>query len=54
MQNIIATLNSLWEKLSMYMYPLKMSTTDLVEIVIITFLFYYVLAPFFVGLSFRV
>lgn len=43
MQNIIATLNSLWEKLSMYMYPLKMSTTDLVEIVIITFLFYYVL-----------
>ena len=43
MQNIIATLNSLWEKLSMYMYPLKMSTTDLVAIVIITFLFYYVL-----------
>ena len=43
MQNIIATLNSLWEKLSMCMYPLKMSTTDLVEIVIITFLFYYVL-----------
>lgn len=43
MQNIFATLDSLWERLSMYMYPLKMSTTDLVEIVIITFLFYYVL-----------
>ena len=43
MQIIIATLNRLWERLSMYMYPLKMSTTDLVEIIIITFLFYYVL-----------
>lgn len=44
MQNVLATLDVFWEKASGYLnLPQKMTMTDIVEIVIITFLFYYML-----------
>lgn len=43
MQNMIATLDAFWEKASFYMNLPKMTTTDFVEIIIITFLLYYIL-----------
>lgn len=44
MQNVLATLDVFWEKASGYLnLPQKMTRTDIVEIVIITFLFYYML-----------
>lgn len=43
MQSIMAALDTFWEKASMYMNLPKITLTDIVEIVIITFLFYYML-----------
>lgn len=43
MQNIIATLGVFFEKASRYMNLPKMTMTDVVEIIIIAFLFYYML-----------
>lgn len=43
MQNVRATLEAFWNKASMYMNLLKITTTDIVEIIIIAFLFYYML-----------
>lgn len=44
MQNMLATLDALWEKASSYMnLPQKMTITDVLEIVIIAFLLYYML-----------
>ncbi len=43
MQNIIAALGAFFEKASTYMNLPKMTITDIVEIVIIAFLFYYML-----------
>lgn len=43
MQNMIATLDAFWEKASLYMNLPKMTMTDFVEIIIITFLLYYIL-----------
>ena len=43
MQNIIATLNAFWDKASTYMQLPQMTITDVVEIIIIAFLFYYML-----------
>lgn len=43
MQSMIAALDAFWEKASMYMNLPKITLTDIVEIVIITFLFYYML-----------
>lgn len=43
MQNLIGTLGTFWEKLSTMVNIPDISITDIVEIVIITFLFYYML-----------
>ncbi len=43
MQNVRATLEAFWNKASMYMNLPKITTTDIVEIIIIAFLFYYML-----------
>lgn len=43
MQNMIATLDAFWEKASIYMKLPKMTPTDVAEIIIITFLLYYIL-----------
>lgn len=43
MQSIMAALDTFWEKASMYMNLPKITLTDIVEIIIITFLFYYML-----------
>ena len=43
MQNILATLDAFWEKASLYMKLPKMNETDIIEIVIISFLLYYIL-----------
>ncbi len=43
MQNLAAALDTFWEKASMYMNLPKITLTDVVEIFIITFLFYYML-----------
>lgn len=43
MQNIFATLNTFWERASLYMKLPKMNETDVVEIIIIAFLLYYIL-----------
>lgn len=43
MQNMFATLNAFWEKASAYMQLPQMTITDVVEIIIIAFLFYYML-----------
>lgn len=43
MQNIFATLNAFWDKASAYMQLPQMTITDVVEIIIIAFLFYYML-----------
>lgn len=43
MQSIKAALDTFWEKASMYMNLPKITLTDIVEIVIIAFLFYYML-----------
>lgn len=43
MQNILATLDAFWEKASLYMKLPKMNETDVIEIVIISFLLYYIL-----------
>lgn len=43
MQNMVATLGAFWEKASLYMNIPQMTMTDVVEIVIITFLIYYML-----------
>lgn len=43
MQNMIATLGAFFEKVSLYMNLPQLTMTDIVEIVIITFLFYYML-----------
>lgn len=43
MQNMITTLDAFWSKASMYMNLPKITTTDIVEIIIIAFLFYYML-----------
>ena len=43
MRSIIAVLDAFWEKASMYMNLPKMTLTDVVEICIIAFLFYYML-----------
>ncbi len=43
MQSIVAALDTFWEKASMYMNLPKITLTDIVEIIIITFLFYYML-----------
>ena len=42
-QNAMAMLNNFWEKASLYMKIPKMTVTNLVEIIIIAFLFYYML-----------
>lgn len=42
-QNLIGTLSAFWEKASMYMNLPKITVTDVVEIVIIAFLIYYML-----------
>lgn len=42
-QNIIATLGAFWEKVSTMVNLPKVSTTDVIEIIIITVLFYYML-----------
>ena len=43
MQNAIATMGAFWEKASIYLNLPKITMTDVVEILIITFLFYYML-----------
>lgn len=43
MQNMFATIDGFWEKASIYMNLPRMTVTDLVEIIIIAFLFYYML-----------
>ena len=43
MQNMLATLNAFWQKASLYMNLPKISITDIVEIIIIAFLIYYML-----------
>ena len=43
MQNMLATLDALWEKASLYMNLPKITITDVVEIIIIAFLLYYML-----------
>ena len=43
MQNMLATLDAFWNKVSVYMNLPKITTTDIVEIIIIAFLFYYML-----------
>lgn len=43
MQNIMAALDTFWEKASMYMNLPQITLTDVVEIFIITVLFYYML-----------
>ena len=43
MQNMFATMGAFWERVSEYMNLPQMTMTDVVEIVIITFLFYYML-----------
>lgn len=43
MQNMLATLDAFWNKASMYMNLPKITATDIVEIIIIAFLFYYML-----------
>lgn len=42
-QSMIATIDAFWEKVSIYMNLPQMTMTDVVEIVIIAFLFYYML-----------
>lgn len=42
-QSVIATLDAFWEKVSLYMILPKITVTDIVEIVIIAFLLYYML-----------
>ena len=42
-QNAIATMGAFWEKASIYLNLPKITMTDVVEILIITFLFYYML-----------
>lgn len=42
-QSVIATWNAFWEKASLYMNVPEMTMTDIVEILIIAFLFYYML-----------
>lgn len=42
-QSVIATLDAFWEKASIYMNLPKLSLTDMSEIIIIAFLFYYML-----------
>lgn len=42
-QSVIATLDAFWEKASIYMNLPKLSLTDMIEIIIIAFLFYYML-----------
>ncbi|WP_416389896.1 diadenylate cyclase CdaA [Roseburia intestinalis] len=43
MQNAMATMGAFWEKASIYLNLPKITMTDVVEILIITFLFYYML-----------
>lgn len=43
MQNMLATLDALWEEASLYMNLPKITMTDVVEIIIIAFLLYYML-----------
>ena len=43
MQNAMATRGAFWEKASIYLNLPKITMTDIVEILIITFLFYYML-----------
>lgn len=43
MQNMLATLDAAWEKASAYMNLPKITVTDVVEIIIIAFLLYYML-----------
>lgn len=43
MQNMFATMGAFWERVSEYMNLPQITVTDVVEIVIITFLFYYML-----------
>ena len=43
MQNMLATLDAFWQKASLYMNLPKISITDIVEIIIIAFLIYYML-----------
>lgn len=43
MQNAMATMGAFWEKASIYLNLPKITITDVVEILIITFLFYYML-----------
>ena len=43
MQNMLATLDAFWQKASLYMNLPKISITDIVEILIIAFLIYYML-----------
>jgi len=42
-QNMLATLDAFWQKASLYMNLPKISITDIVEIIIIAFLIYYML-----------
>ena len=42
-QNAMATMGAFWEKASIYLNLPKITMTDIVEILIITFLFYYML-----------
>lgn len=42
-QNAMATMGAFWEKASIYLNLPKITMTDVVEILIITFLFYYML-----------
>ena len=43
LQNAMATMGAFWEKASIYLNLPKITMTDVVEILIITFLFYYML-----------
>ena len=43
MQNMLATLDAFWQKAALYMNLPKISITDIVEIIIIAFLIYYML-----------
>lgn len=43
MQNLVASMDAMWQKISIYLNLPKLTVTDIVEIVIIAFLLYYML-----------
>ena len=48
---MLATLDAFWQKASLYMNLPKISITDIVEIIIIAFLIYYMLAVSYTHLT---